>query len=144
MFGAVTVPIHPQETGNWCWIANVQMVHAYFGHSITQCELANSRLGRTDCCTPAGDAPCPKTDNCNTPGNTRGAIESLGYTVTQANVPLTWDELRKEIYCRKKPLVFGDGAAGGGVRSEEHTSELQSLMRISYAVFCLKKKNNTN
>src|SRR3546814_10520808 len=29
----------------------------------------------------------------------------------------------------------------GGLRSEEHTSELQSLMRISYAVFCLKKKN---
>src|SRR3546814_9657919 len=28
-----------------------------------------------------------------------------------------------------------------GTRSEEHTSELQSLMRISYAVFCLKKKN---
>src|SRR3546814_8043521 len=30
-----------------------------------------------------------------------------------------------------------------GVRSEEHTSELQSLMRISYAVFCLKKNNTT-
>src|SRR3546814_10645403 len=30
-----------------------------------------------------------------------------------------------------------------GIRSAEHTSELQSLMRISYAVFCLKKKNNT-
>src|SRR3546814_8485825 len=30
----------------------------------------------------------------------------------------------------------------GVVRSEEHTSELQSLMRISYAVFCLQKKNN--
>src|SRR3546814_8740196 len=29
-------------------------------------------------------------------------------------------------------------------RSEEHTSELQSLMRISYAVFCLKKKNSSN
>src|SRR3546814_2897444 len=29
-------------------------------------------------------------------------------------------------------------------RSEEHTSELQSLMRISYAVFCLKKKKNIN
>src|SRR3546814_10277114 len=29
-------------------------------------------------------------------------------------------------------------------RSEEHTSELQSLMRISYAVFCLKKKNEEN
>src|SRR3546814_13419840 len=35
---------------------------------------------------------------------------------------------------------------GGGQhdRSEEHTSELQSLMRISYAVFCLKKKKKTN
>src|SRR3546814_5301402 len=33
------------------------------------------------------------------------------------------------------------GIIGGVTRSEEHTSELQSLMRISYAVFCLKKKN---
>src|SRR3546814_4557889 len=32
----------------------------------------------------------------------------------------------------------------GAIRSEEHTSELQSLMRISYAVFCLKKKNKTH
>src|SRR3546814_8468511 len=32
--------------------------------------------------------------------------------------------------------------AEAGARSEEHTSELQSLMRISYAVFCLKKKKN--
>src|SRR3546814_9924656 len=31
-----------------------------------------------------------------------------------------------------------------GIRSEEHTSELQSLMRISYAVFCLKKKKKKN
>src|SRR3546814_1720667 len=32
---------------------------------------------------------------------------------------------------------------GHGARSEEHTSELQSLMRLSYAVFCFKKKNTT-
>src|SRR3546814_9087615 len=37
--------------------------------------------------------------------------------------------------CGDKRGIFGRG------RSEEHTSELQSLMRISYAVFCLKKKN---
>src|SRR3546814_3809456 len=35
----------------------------------------------------------------------------------------------------------GEGGSAGS-RSEEHTSELQSLMRISYAVFCLKKKKN--
>src|SRR3546814_20026963 len=37
---------------------------------------------------------------------------------------------------------LGNTEAKGFVRSEEHTSELQSLMRISSAVFCLKKKNN--
>src|SRR3546814_4777945 len=36
------------------------------------------------------------------------------------------------------------GQRHGGERSEEHTSELQSLMRISYAVFCLKKKKTHN
>src|SRR3546814_8024133 len=35
------------------------------------------------------------------------------------------------------------GMVGLGLRSEEHTSELQSLMRISYAVFCLKKKSTS-
>src|SRR3546814_3829197 len=44
-----------------------------------------------------------------------------------------------------KALVAQTLAAFGGLdRSEEHTSELQSLMRISYAVFCLKKKTKTN
>src|SRR3546814_13456413 len=45
------------------------------------------------------------------------------------------------------PLRAVRGAGGGSLhrdmnRSEEHTSELQSLMRISYAVFCLKKKKH--
>src|SRR3546814_1255264 len=40
--------------------------------------------------------------------------------------------------CGMEPPAF---EAAAGERSEEHTSELQSLMRISYAVFCLKKKN---
>src|SRR3546814_3852059 len=41
---------------------------------------------------------------------------------------------------RRRVAAEGRGGAEGR-RSEEHTSELQSLMRISYAVFCLKKKN---
>src|SRR3546814_2055516 len=43
--------------------------------------------------------------------------------------------------------AFWNGQAdesGDGSRSEEHTSELQSLIRISYAVFCLKKKNSSS
>src|SRR3546814_5416504 len=45
----------------------------------------------------------------------------------------------------RRHLLDRDPVGGEGAqRSEEHTSELQSLMRISYAVFCLKKKNNYN
>src|SRR3546814_8572758 len=48
------------------------------------------------------------------------------------------------LYLYKMPMG-SDGLLGmlGVLRSEEHTSELQSLMRLSYAVFCLKKKKNT-
>src|SRR3546814_2792194 len=48
-------------------------------------------------------------------------------------------------FLRDELLRFGIAVrdtAGGTERSEEHTSELQSLMRISYAVFCLKKKTH--
>src|SRR3546814_3420138 len=58
------------------------------------------------------------------------------------------------IGCEGQGAVGGEGGDADAVqrkrlrraplRSEEHTSELQSLMRISYAVFCLKKKKNTN
>src|SRR3546814_6092468 len=40
--------------------------------------------------------------------------------------------------------IIGEYAPSHALRSEEHTSELQSLMRISYAVFCLKNKKTTN
>src|SRR3546814_2795927 len=55
--------------------------------------------------------------------------------------------------CRRRTLPAAGAGAGvpvpaggesGDGRSEEHTSELQSLMRISYAVFCLKKKTQNN
>src|SRR3546814_9582570 len=43
---------------------------------------------------------------------------------------------------RRLPLAIAGRVVDDQDRSEEHTSELQSLMRISYAVFCLKKKTN--
>src|SRR3546814_6139826 len=53
--------------------------------------------------------------------------------IRHANHPAFGDRL----VLQQRPL---DLRASNVVRSEEHTSELQSLMRISYAVFCLKKK----
>src|SRR3546814_5596226 len=60
------------------------------------------------------------------------------YTYSFARNP-AWDRLLAE---GKELLAYFEGVARD--RSEEHTSELQSLMRISYAVFCLKKKNHTS
>src|SRR3546814_3574847 len=71
---------------------------------------------------------------------------------------LSWPACRRQV--KKSPRTGGTPAPSGTRcrsdtslrwadarrwrRSEEHTSELQSLMRISYAVFCLKKKNTTH
>src|SRR3546814_8909899 len=51
-----------------------------------------------------------------------------------------WFQLARWIDSTILDALYGWGF-GADRRSEEHTSELQSLMRISYAVFCLKKKN---
>src|SRR3546814_8711657 len=57
-----------------------------------------------------------------------------------SSMQIPFAEYRKFIGWRNSVDNFWLAAAS---RSEEHTSELQSLMRISYAVFCLKKKNHT-
>src|SRR3546814_10830241 len=56
-----------------------------------------------------------------------------------------WHQPRRGQRHRREQIQLARPALGYEFdpRSEEHTSELQSLMRISYAVFCLKKKNNT-
>src|SRR3546814_2275631 len=58
-------------------------------------------------------------------------LETVG-SVTASNRSLQW---REKVF---DPLF--ESKTDHEIRSEEHTSELQSLMRISYAVFCLKKK----
>src|SRR3546814_10057206 len=64
-------------------------------------------------------------------------LSDLGARVIKVETPGTGDDAREY-----GPFVNGKSAYFISInrRSEEHTSELQSLMRISYAVFCLKKK----
>src|SRR3546814_6038230 len=102
-----------------------------------------------------------------------GAIRVIGHTdskgddaynqtLSEARANRVADWLREQVGVRQRellvsgqgeaaPIAPNENAAGGdnpagrakNRRSEEHTSELQSLMRNSYAVFCLKKKNKT-
>src|SRR3546814_5037272 len=54
---------------------------------------------------------------------------------------ISYEEARRRQVDSIAARRLGQPEEFGAMRSEEHTSELQSLMRISYAVFCLKKKN---
>src|SRR3546814_4674459 len=79
----------------------------------------------------AGGAPMMREQVAEAigPGNNRGGDASglpILQTVESTGLPAIQESLRQ--------------STGPASRSEEHTSELQSLMRISYAVFCLKKK----
>src|SRR3546814_1368711 len=63
------------------------------------------------------------------------------FTEDGESIPVTvLDVSNNRVAQVKTPEVDGYAAVQVAYRSEEHTSELQSLMRISYAVFCLKKK----
>src|SRR3546814_7986500 len=71
----------------------------------------------------------------------------LGLAAQTDNERFAFDSYRRFIAMYAEIVLGLDGEAFDRLletareRSEEHTSELQSLMRISYAVFCLKKKN---
>src|SRR3546814_4266036 len=67
-----------------------------------------------------------------------GALASLGSRETMYAIVKTGG---KQYRVAKDDVIRVERLPGEAGRSEEHTSELQSLMRISYAVFCLKKKN---
>src|SRR3546814_2490600 len=87
---------------------------------------------------------CSSDLNLADPG--RILIASPDPGIVEALSPGGWSDCAD---ARERTWMFlvGDNAAAEqfGLRSEEHTSELQSLMRISYAVFCLtKKKTNTH
>src|SRR3546814_8499753 len=89
-----------------------------------------------------GRQPSTQALSCiRTPGLSGRYLQRRRIHANRASVPVV-------TAAATAPAVF-DGPASGlrlrrcpQIRSEEHTSELQSLMRISYAVFCLKKKKN--
>lgn len=111
IIGSVPNSLRPQETNNWCWAATTQMLAAHLGISVNQCDLANHRFGRTDCCDPqTAGTTCPKRVECNMPGWLE--LDYVGLKFSEANTALTWLNLRKQIYCTKKPMGYAYGTPG--------------------------------
>jgi hypothetical protein len=107
--GSQAVTLRPQETDNWCWASTTQMVTAFLGHGRTQCDLANQRFNRNDCC----QGTCPKNPACNMPGWTMFAESN--FDTTASGTPLSWDQIKSQIYCAKKPMSYAYGPKSGGV-----------------------------
>src|SRR3546814_10813277 len=107
--------------------------------------------------TEAGTEVYDRIEFRRTSSEIRNPDGSLVFRAEDIEVPSSWSQVACDVlaqkYFRKRGLplksrrVPEDNVPAWlwrSARSEEHTSELQSLMRISYAVFCLNKKNNSN
>src|SRR3546814_1344508 len=94
------------------------------------------RMSCRACCPPTGDAGRPgeerDKDRCTPIQGLQTGLRVAGERAVQG------PEIGQSLFEDHCQICQGLWRA----RSEEHTSELQSLMRISYAVFCLKKKKN--
>src|SRR3546814_4576948 len=99
-------------------------------------RVASSRIGDTKS-TRATDLRSPETISISEPGLTFPASAGERATVTE-----TRDRLATRNSSASPATVCPRVTLRETTRSEEHTSELQSLMRNSYAVFCLKTKKN--
>src|SRR3546814_5773164 len=73
------------------------------------------------------------------PGQVYGSLSGITAKDPAFGLEAVWIEISPRAQAQSLGYTVVDAS-----RSEEHTSELQSLMRISYAVFCLKKKKKTN
>src|SRR3546814_9458247 len=90
------------------------------------------------------DTLFPYTTLFRSPPTAIARFDAVDGDPPAANAKLAGDAIGHFIMARPTAIPCGSIALGRQRRSEEHTSELQSLMRISYAVFCLKKKKHKN
>src|SRR3546814_9985283 len=123
-----------------CVFCNLFLVCSFFFSSRrrhTRCALVT---GVQTCALPIY-APCRAKGQFRTVDTVIGAVEQRHRHIHDRKTERSLrHRVANTLLDGRNPLL-GHCAAGDLLRSEEHTSELQSLMRISYAVFCLKKKN---
>ena len=105
----LAVPLRAQQTNMWCWAASGQMTMNFIrpASNVQQPDEANRRFGRTDC----GNSPTPAA--CINGGWPE--YEKYGFSRTRtSDTALTWQQLRNEIGCARRPFAFSWHWPGGG------------------------------
>jgi hypothetical protein len=101
------VSLRGQETPVWCWAASGEMCMDFLGTDVSQCDEANKRFGRTDCCNTPRPAACVDTG--------WPEFDKYGFTFNRTHdTALTWAQLKEQIYCKRKPFAFSWHWSGGG------------------------------
>lgn len=107
LLGSQPVTLRAQETSMWCWAASGEMCMDFLGTDVQQCDEANKRFGRTDCC----NSPVPNA--CVNGGWPE--FDKYNFTFARtSNTALTWSQIQTQIYCKKKPIAFSWHWTGGG------------------------------
>ncbi len=91
----------------WCWAASGEMIMDFLGPNVTQCDQANKRFGRTDCC----NSPVPGA--CVIGGWPEFAKYDYDFKTT-SDAPLSWSKIKCQTYCDEKPFAFSWHWSGGG------------------------------
>jgi hypothetical protein len=107
---SVNVTPRYQEAGYWCWAASGQMVMEFLGRNVSQCEQAENRFGRADCCRDC--CPLPTGSLCNAGGLPEFCKYDFTFQKT-CDAALTWDQVRTEIAINRKPFAFSWHYRGG-------------------------------
>jgi len=104
---SLSMTLRPQETGMWCWAASGEMCMDFLGTDVQQCDEANKRFGRTDCC----NSPVPNA--CINGGWPE--FDKYNFSASRtSDTALTWTQLTEQIYCKNKPIAYSWHWSGGG------------------------------
>jgi hypothetical protein len=91
----------------WCWAAAGKMVMDFLGKTVTQCDKANRRFSRTDCCKRPAPVSCVQGG--------WPEFDKYGFTFKRtSDKALGWDEIQRQIHCARKPIAFSWHWLGGG------------------------------
>lgn len=105
--GSVATTLRPQQTNMWCWAASGEMCMDFLGTDVSQCDEANKRFGRSDCC----NSPVPA--GCVNGGWPEFAKYGFTANVT-SDAALSFDEIKKQIFCKSAPIAYSWHWNGGG------------------------------